>query len=213
MRSSLRLKHSEQDEPFAHGQEALRQMDRRGGARNYAVYRACRILRGSSQAIGIIRNTSEGGAEIQVAASFAVGEDIMYDDAHMGTLSARIVWARGDRIGVENIAVFPNGHGARRQHRAIRFDVGRTAKIWIGDRFETAHLQNISQTGACFLFDRGGIDARFGALASISIGGRAFRSSVLRWNRDAYAGFKFEAPYTLSELSDLLSELARGSRG
>lgn len=209
MYSSSRSMFIRHNESSGGRDEPTREVDRRARARNYAVYRACRILRRSTQTIGIIRNTSDGGAEIQISGPFEIGEEITYDDAHMGTMSARIVWARGDRIGVENTATFPivSGQHVNRRHRAIRFEVGKTAKIWMRDHHKIAHLQNISQTGACFLFERGGIDASIGALASISFDGRAFRSSMLRWHRAAQAGFKFETPFTLSELSDLLSRL------
>jgi hypothetical protein len=182
--------------------------DRRGGTRNYAVYRACRVSQGQDQSIGIIRNTSEGGAEIQTLAQFRIGEEVIYDDPYMGVRTARVVWARADRIGVQNIATLQavSDENRSRKHRAIRFELERNAKIWIHGKYEGSRLLNISQTGASFLLDRGAIDASIGTLASVSFDGWSFRPAILRWYQGAQLGLRFEKPLTLSELSVLLSK-------
>lgn len=189
-------------------EDAAAVSDRRSGTRNYAVYRACRLNQGQNQSIGIIRNTSEGGAEIQTLAQFRIGEEVTYDDPYMGMRNARVVWVRADRIGVQNIATLQpaSDENRSRKHRAIRFELERNAKIWIHGKYEGSRLLNISQTGASFLLDRGAIDASVGTLASVSFDGWSFRSAVLRWLEGAQLGLKFEKPFTLTELSALLSK-------
>lgn len=207
MFNSSRLMCTEQDEASGGDEQPARNGERRARTRNYAVYRACRVTRGQVQAIGIIRNTSSGGSEIQTLAPFSIGEEITYEDPHLGARAARIVWARDDRIGVENIATLEGSseESSNRQHRAIRFEMEKRAKIWMSDKYEAARLYNVSQTGACLLLDRGCVAARIGALASLSFDGRTFRPSVLRWHQGARVGFRFESSLTLWELSDLLS--------
>lgn len=192
---------------FSHGgvvEMANDHSDRRSERRNYAVYRACRIIRGGQQEIGIIRNTSEGGAEIQVTSPYVIGEEIIYDDAQNGERGAKVAWHRADRIGVEHssplsIASAP----ASRRPRALRFEAGQAATVWTGNQFQRAEALNVSQTGACLLFEQR-LVANAGSLASLSFDGQEYWASELRWVEKDLAGFRFSKPISVAVLSSIL---------
>lgn len=55
---------------------------------------------GGIETVVRVRNISEGGLMAETSVKFAVGEEIMADLRGVGTVQGRIVWSKGDRIGV-----------------------------------------------------------------------------------------------------------------
>lgn len=178
--------------------------------REYSVYKFCRLEFSGTFLVGIIRNISSGGAEIQCRTPPPVGTIITYEDGWRDTLIGEVRWVDGDRFGVCNFAAADadklQSGVLEYPYRSVRIASCSNALIWLEHNYFPGELRNISRSGA-------GIACQFprriatGTLASVKVGPAHFRPAIVRWHKGCNLGFKFEQPMKFQEISQLISAI------
>ena len=173
---------------------------RRAAGRNVSVYRPCKIVTSDGECLGLIRNFSEGGVQIETRSAIRPGEHILYCDAKSEPIPGTVVWAQGTRIGVKNDAEAT--FTPIRQHpRAVRVGCAIPCEIWIGGERVECVASNISQTG---IFVSGVPSASLGSAATVTLAGRTIYNSHIRWKHGDGAGIKFPEAVAMQTVIDIL---------
>lgn len=176
--------------------------ERRQQKRHVTTFRACRVEGGGKAHIGIVRNISPGGAQIESKLDLPVGETLTYCWDGIPEIEAEIVWREGDRIGVRNMLPV-EGWSSEFPPRAVRIPADLTCRVWQGDRMHEAQVANISQTG---MRCEGELDLDPGFQVTVEIGPLVMPNTTVRWCADGAAGLRFGSPMRMAVLMTLLSD-------
>lgn len=184
------------DTPSGRGEE-----DRRLQKRHVTTFRACRVESGDKAHIGIVRNISPSGAQIESKLDLAVGLKLTYCWDGIPPIEAEVVWREGDRIGVRNLLPV-EGWNSNFPPRAVRIPSDLTCRVWQGDHMHQAAVANISQTG---MRCEGDLDLDTGLQVTVEIGPLVVPNTTVRWCADGVAGLRFGSPIRMAVLMSLLS--------
>jgi len=179
-----------------------REEDRRQQARHVTTFRACRVESGGRVHIGIVRNISPGGAQIETKLNLPVGEALSYGWEGIAPIEAEVVWREGDRVGVQN-RVPVDGWDVSHPPRAVRIPSDLSCRVWEGDTIHRARVANISQTG---MRCEGGVEIPAGTQVTVEVGPLVLPNTTVRWCADGAAGLRFGTPIRMEMLITLLSD-------
>ena len=171
------------------------------------VYLPCCLRIGQHCSVGLIRNISAGGLMVETTLDAEPGCEIDYFQESGQWCRARVMWRDGRHMGLRNIAE-PAGETSIYPHRAIRIPTTLIGRIWLGGRSLEVAIANISHNGVLAF---GVPPLEHGQLVTLTIAGREFANTSLRWWDGGSAGLKFERPIAFRKLTELI-ELA-GQRG
>ncbi|MFA7596081.1 MAG: PilZ domain-containing protein [Novosphingobium sp.] len=176
--------------------------DRRQQARHVTTFRACRVESGGRVHIGIVRNISPGGAQIETKLNLSMGETLSYCWEGIEPIEADVVWREGDRVGVKN-RVPVDGWETSHPPRAVRIPADLSCRVWEGDIIHRGRVANISQTG---MRCEGEFDIAAGTQVTVEVGPLVLPNTTVRWCADGAAGLRFGTPIRMEMLITLLSD-------
>lgn len=179
--------------------------DRRQQVRHVTTFRACRVESGGRIHIGIVRNISPGGAQIETPLALSVGQMLSYCWEGIPPIEADVVWCQGDRFGVKN-RVPVDGWDASYPPRAVRIPSDLSCRVWAGDTAHRARVANISQTG---MRCDGDVEISAGTQVTVEVGPLVLPNTTVRWCADGSAGLRFGTPIRMEMLITLLSDHTR----
>jgi hypothetical protein len=178
--------------------------EQRREGRVQTVYLPCCVRAGARCGVGLVRNVSPAGLMVETAIESEPGGEIDYFLDSSQWRRGRVVWRDGNRLGVLNLdedvtetATYP--------YRAIRVPTSLVGRIWHGDRSVEIGIANISSRGVLAF---GVPPLPPGALTTLTVVGKSFANTSLRWWADGSAGLQFERPMTLRALTELLEAAA-----
>jgi hypothetical protein len=180
---------------------------REGRART--VYRPCCLRAGPRCCVGLIRNVSPRGLMVETGLDAAPGSELDYLQETGQWRRARVVWRVGERLGLENLDEAldqPPGF----PQRAIRIPTSLVGRLWLHGRAIELGIGNISHRGV-LVFGVPPIEPQ--AFFTLSVAGREFPQSSLRWWADGSAGLQFARPMSLRELAELIEHAGRQASG
>ncbi|MXP26795.1 hypothetical protein GRI39_12190 [Altererythrobacter indicus] len=177
--------------------------ERRDEQRHITIYRPCCVETASGDCcIGIIRNISDSGAQIETPCLAPVGSQLTYFWDGGPVFKAEVVWAHDGRIGLHNITVEEVAGAGHFPARAIRVPTDLPATIWHGSGCCSVRAHNISQKGVMVL----GLSPLIGnTLVTVEIGGFSFPQASIRWREGRKAGIGFEKSVPIKCLMEILA--------
>jgi hypothetical protein len=182
--------------------------ERRQQKRHVTTFRACRVESGGKVHIGIVRNISPGGAQIETKLMLRIGEQLSYSWEGIAPIEAEVVWREGNRLGVRNHMPV-EGWSSHYPPRAVRIPSDLSCRVWEGDAMHTAHVANISQTG---MRCEGDLKIAAGTQVTVEIGPLVLPNTTVRWCVDNSAGLRFGTPIRMEVLMTLLSDQDKPER-
>lgn len=177
----------------------IRELRREGRAQT--VYLPCCVRAGERCGLGLIRNISAGGLMIETDIALEPGTEIDYFQDSAQWRRARVVWRDGRRFGLANLERVRPGEGPAFPPRAIRIPTTLVGRLWLDGRASEVGIGNISLTGA-LAFGMPPIDTH--QLFTLTVAGRDFPNTSMRWWAEGSAGLKFGQPITLRALTELI---------
>ena len=183
--------------------------EQRSEGRIQTVYLPCCLRTGERCALGLIRNMSSGGLMVETAIEVDAGSEIAYFLEGAPWRRARVAWSDGARLGLVNIDE-PTEDFPSYPSRALRIPTSLVGRVWLrGKAFEIG-IGNMSHTGVLAF---GVPTIEQGQLVTLTIAGRDFANTSVRWWDDGSAGLKFARPMTLRELNELVDLAERDGSG
>lgn len=183
--------------------------DQRRELRHQAVYLPCCLRTGRHCTVGLIRNISASGLMIETALQIEPGTELDYFQDSGLWRRARVVWREGRHVGLETI-----DEGAEESpaypHRAIRIPTSLVGRIWLGGKWVEVGIGNLSHWGVLAF---GVPPILQGHLMTLTVAGREFPNTSLRWWADGSAGLRFERPVTTRALTEVLEQAGRAGMG
>lgn len=183
--------------------------EKRREGRVRTVYRPCCLRAGQRCTVGLVRNVSSDGLMVETALEAEPGSEIDYFQETAQWRRARVVWREGTRVGLENIdewipesSAFP--------YRPLRIPTSLLGRMWVHERMVEVGIGNISHKGVLAF---GVPPIPRGQLITLTIAGREFANTSMRWWADGSAGLRFAQPMTLRALTELIESAARGGSG
>jgi hypothetical protein len=180
--------------------------DLRDAGRVHTVYLPCCLRAGQHCKVGLIRNISKAGMMVETEIEAEPGSELAYFQETTQWRRARVIWRDGRRVGLQDIdeeteqtPLFP--------HRAIRIPTSLLGRIWLGGRAIEVGIGNMSNKGV-LAFGVPSVD--HGQLLTLTIAGREFANTSLRWWHDGSAGLQFERPLNLRTLNEFIEVAERG---
>lgn len=154
----------------------------------------------------LVTNLAPDGMKAKVYATFSRQQPISVHFASHELIRGTLVWSEPNQVGVQfhrridvasvlsslagkNVGIGPN--------RPPRLPTSCVAEISVGDRFQFAEVQDISQRGAKLLTGLG----RPGQKVAVQIDELDERSATVQWSRSGSAGLVFSEPLTFHELA------------
>jgi hypothetical protein len=179
--------------------------EQRTEGRVQTVYRPCCLRAGPHCGVGLIRNVSHGGMMVETEIDAPLGSEIDYFQETAQWRRARVIWRDGDRVGLQNIdEAVPESPGF--PYRALRIPTTLVGRMWIRQHAIEVGIGNISHKGV-LAFGVPPIEPNL--LVTLSIAGREFANTSMRWWADGSAGLQFAQPMTLRGLSELIEVAGR----
>lgn len=200
---------SSSNSPLAAAAVPARHGEQRREMRVQTVYLPCCLRTGSRCSVGLIRNVSPSGLLVETAIEADPGSEIDYFQDSAQWRRARVVWRDGPRMGLEDIDV-PGEEPSPFPHRAIRIPTSMIGRMWLHGRAVEVGIGNISHKGV-LVFGMPPVEPA--TLFTVSVAGREFAQTSLRWWADGSAGLQFARPMTLRELAELIEQAGRGGAG
>jgi hypothetical protein len=188
---------------------ALSEADQRREGRVQTVYQPCCVRSGAQCNLGLIRNISQGGLMIETDLDVEPGIEIEYFQETVHWRRARVIWRKGRRLGLENIDEFEPDSPSF-PHRSLRIPTSLVARLWLAGRGVEVGIGNISHKGVLAF---GVPPIACGQLVTLTIAGREFANTSLRWWADGSAGFQFERPISMRALTELIELAGRRTSG
>jgi hypothetical protein len=185
--------------------------DMRREGRAQTVYLPCCVRTGKHCGVGLIRNISAGGLMIETDVIAEPEAEIEYLQDSNEWRRARVIWREGRRVGLSNIEedaqdqplpAFP--------HRSIRIPTTLVGKLWLEGGPIEVGIGNISHKGV-LAFGMPPIDPN--QLVTLTIAGRDFPNTSMRWWAEGSAGLKFGQPITLRVLTELVEHAGADGLG
>jgi PilZ domain len=190
--------------------------ERRGQSRHLTVMRAARVSSNIHQveALGLLRNVSEGGMMIDAYREFSVGERITVSLLDGDRIEGSVVWTDGNTIGVQfssriaidHLLAKPRTLADGTRVRPPRLTLNCKAVIRVGGYMADIEICDISQRGAKIRFCRSlAIDSR----VQISMNHLRPVSSSVKWQVEKLIGLEFHRALTIEELSTWMGDTTR----
>jgi PilZ domain len=187
--------------------------ERRGRSRHLTVMRAARLSSNvhSVEALGVVRNVSEGGMMIDAYRGFSVGEKITVSLLDGDRIEGSVVWTDGSTIGVQFSSEIAIDHLLAKPRiladgtrvRPPRLTLDRKAVLRVGGYMADIEICDISQRGAKIRFGRSlAIDSR----AQISMNHLRPVSCSVKWQVEKLIGLEFHRTLTIEELSTWMGD-------
>lgn len=187
--------------------------DRRSQSRHLTVMRAARLSSHVHQveALGLVRNVSEGGMKIDAYRGFSVGEKITVSLLDGDRIEGSVVWTDGSTIGVQFSSAIAIDHLLAKPRilangtrvRPPRLTLNQKAVIRIGGYLADIQICDISQRGAKIRFGRSlAIDSR----VQISMNHLRPVSGSVKWQVEKLIGLEFHRTLTIEELSTWMGD-------
>lgn len=176
--------------------------ERRRSERFQTTYRPCCVVADGRILLGLIRNFSVGGAQIEIDAELEVGTQISYFCEMQALVPGRIAWRNGKSHGIQHF----QGQAPARERfpsRSVRVPCQAEAKCWVNGICHSVRLENISLGG---LRVRGLPDFMPGTLATVEFCGLQFELVTIRWSKDESAGLRFSQRLSRETLARLLMD-------
>jgi hypothetical protein len=184
-------------------------VDQRRELRHQAVYLPCCLRLGRHCTVGLIRNVSANGLMIETELKAEPGVELDYFQDSGQWRRARVIWREERRIGLETIddvveesPAFP--------YRAIRIPTSLVGRIWLDGKWVVVGIGNLSHRGVLAF---GVPPISQGQLMTLTIAGREFPNTSLRWWAEGSAGLRFERPVTTRALTELIEQAGRAGMG
>jgi hypothetical protein len=179
---------------------AIEYNDERKERRVISVYRTCYVGTDDQVQFAILRNLSDGGAQIEGEISAPVGSTVYYAVDEGTRIEAEIRWKKDGRIGLVNRetrrvqpASFPR--------RAVRLPLRHEANAWVDGRRFRVRIANISQQGARVV---GLPEVPVGKPIVLQMGSIEIQSVTARWVGRMAAGVRFPRPLPIAQLNEIL---------
>ncbi|AYJ85936.1 PilZ domain-containing protein [Sphingomonas paeninsulae] len=190
--------------------------DRRDSERHMTIFRAGKITHANRENLCLVRNISSSGAMAQVFQPLQVGDQIYLDLRLEERIVGRIVWVRGEHVGIAfslNIALsevlrseLDRGH----RRRAPRVNVEATGRLQIGDDFLPVAIDNVSQTGTRIFCTR---SLATGCEVRLWVDGLGAMPSFVRWTKDGIVGLAFLKSLSIWDLTTWVRDLTLATIG
>ena len=166
-----------------------------------SVYRTCYVGTDENVQFALLRNLSEGGAQVEADISAPVGATVFYALDEGARIEAEIRWKKDGRIGLANLAKqeLQNESFPR---RAIRLPLRYSGDAWVDGQHYNVRIVNVSQQGARLI---GLPRVPVGKPIFLKIGSLEIHSVTARWVGDVATGVKFPTPLPIAQLNDILS--------
>ena len=179
---------------------AIEYNDERKEGRVISVYRTCYVGTDDQVQFALLRNLSEGGAQIEGEISAPIGATVYYAIDEGTRIEAEIRWKKDGRIGLANRearqlqpASFPR--------RAVRLPMRHEANAWVDGRRFQVRIANISQQGARVI---GLPEVPVGKPIVLQMGSIEIQSVTARWVGGMAAGVRFPRPLPIAQLNEIL---------
>jgi hypothetical protein len=183
--------------------------EQRREGRAQTVYLPCCLRAGERCTVGLIRNISPAGLLVETDIAAEPGSEVAYFQDTAQWRRARVVWRDGRRVGLQNIddgieepPAFP--------HRAIRVPTTLMARMWLDGRAIEIGIGNLSPKGVLAF---GVPPIEQGQPVTLTVVGREFANTSLRWWAHGNAGLQFERPMTLRAMNELIGFAERSGSG
>ena len=181
----------------------------RDEVRSKTIFRIC-VLEADTISIGILRNISESGAQIEVPSNFPKFGEFIYEHDLACAKRARIIWAHGNLRGVTDLEDISPRSGVSYfardgACRALRLPVIVSSKSWIGEQAIRGDVINLSQRGACIAHD-GGMQVAEHSSGMNKLGQMEPRPISVRWTGQKELGVRFEVPLSITEFANTVSD-------
>lgn len=176
--------------------------ERRISERFQTTYRPCCVVADGRIMLGLIRNFSLGGAQIEVDAELEVGAQITYFCELQARVPGKIAWRKGRSHGIQHL----EGRAPIQENfpaRSVRVPCQVRADCWVNGVCHSVRLENISLGGVRV---RGLPDFMPGTLASVEFCGLQFELVTIRWSKDETAGLRFSQRLSRETLARLLMD-------
>ena len=185
--------------------------DLRREGRAQTVYLPCCVRAGNHCGVGLIRNISPSGLMIETDIACEPGDEIDYLQDSNEWRRAKVIWRDERRVGLSNLeAENQDDPGAHFPHRAIRIPTTLIGKLWLDSGPIEIGIGNISHKGV-LAFGMPPIDPN--QLVTLTIAGRDFANTSMRWWAEGSAGLRFGAPITLRVLTELVEHAGAAGSG
>jgi len=186
----------------------MNEFEARKERRIISVYRTCYVGTDDKVQFALLRNVSEGGAQIEADIEAPIGTTVYYSLDEGTRIEAEIRWKKDGRIGLENRSLrrlreeaFPR--------RAIRLPMRHEGDAWVDGKPYKVRISNISQLGARLI---GLPPVTVGKPIVLKIGAIEIHSVTARWVGDLATGVRFPRALSISDLNEILGVEA-GSDG
>jgi hypothetical protein len=177
------------------------ELDERKERRVISVYRTCYVGTDDAVQFALLRNLSEGGAQIEGEISAPIGATVFYAIDEGTRIEAEIRWKKDGRVGLvnrETRRIQPESY----PRRAVRLPLRHEANAWVdGKRFQV-RIANISQQGARVV---GLPEVPVGKPIVLQMGSIEIQSVTARWVGGMAAGVRFPRPLPIAQLNEILS--------
>ena len=183
--------------------------DQRRELRHQAVYLPCCLRLGNHCTVGLIRNVSANGLMIETELEAEPGIELDYFQDSGQWRRARVIWREGRRVGLETIDQVVEESPAF-PYRAIRIPTSLVGRIWLGGKWVEVGIGNLSHRGVLAF---GVPPIASGHLLTLTMAGREFPNTSLRWWAEGSAGLRFERPVTTRALTELVDHAGRAGMG
>jgi hypothetical protein len=187
-----------------------RPSEEQADARGQEMMPVGRLIGSEGQALCRIRSMSAGGLVAETNASVAVGAMVRVELSSVQRLGGRVVWTRGETIGIKfdqdaDVRALARPQSLRETlpPRPPRLEIRCGASIRIGRHFHQAEVRDISLGGIKLaLTDPGPA----GQEAIVTIDSLRAIKGRLCWYRDGLAGIVFDTPLCFDELAEWLGK-------
>ncbi|MXO90657.1 PilZ domain-containing protein [Pontixanthobacter aquaemixtae] len=175
--------------------------ERRAEERVVGVFRLCCLEIAGGNYLGVVRNISTSGAQIQTDLDLSIGDEVAYHWDGIEPVKAHVVWTRSGLIGIQHRSAF-SGFERAQPTRAVRVACELDAKLWINGIEKPFSVKNISVTGLGGSCDE--ILSK-GDLLTVSVARRIIDSATVRWCNSGRFGIEFRTPLALQKAMDILA--------
>lgn len=188
---------------------AIEYNDERSERRVISVYRTCYVGTNDQVQFALLRNVSDGGAQIEGEISAPVGATVYYSIEEGTRIEAEIRWKQDGRIGLvnrETRRLQPESY----PRRAVRLPLRHEANAWVDGKRFLVRIANISQQGARVV---GLPEVPVGKPIVLQMGAIEIQSVTARWVGRMAAGVRFPRPLPIAQLNEIVKLQSSQSHG
>lgn len=188
--------------------------ERRQQNRYLTIFRVAKLLTGTHETLGIVRNISAGGMMVDAYAPLEPGSQVSISLDENRVVTGKVAWNHDlsigfefeDKVDVAEILAKPVPRRRGQTVRQPRVSVSGSAMVWHAGRYTTASVCDLSQQGAKIRTRH-----EFGPSDKVKlyIDGFGPRVATIKWYGNGYAGMGFDRPVPLKNLMAWLSRHGR----